>query len=210
MNTDQHRSTPSSKKQRQLIAIGCNELGIDAETRHEMLRQRFGADSSTRISYAQAADFLAELKGRGFTVRPRVKPARSRRGTPGVKRQPGAPVLKLASQRELDKLAAVAGLIKWRYADGLQRWMVKRFQIDRVRTSSDAYRVIEGLKKMFENRMKKEFGHDWWARVYDDPGIELYKTEHCPEKYWALMESARWRAGEKKASRQGAEDARKS
>jgi len=191
---EKSKKSPSTKKQRQLIAIGCSRLGIDAATRHEMLQARFGKASTTLITAAQAKGFLAELKARGFVIRSRVKAPRSRKGRPGVKRHPGAPVAVMVSQAELDKITAVAGLIRWRRADGFDRWIRKRFGIDRVRTSHDAFRVIEGLKKMFENRMKRDFGPDWWVRIYDDPAVELYKDWHCPEKYQAMMLYARQQA----------------
>lgn len=198
MSADLHVSSPSTKKQRQLIAIGCSQLGIDAGTRHEMLRERFGVDSSTRLSRAQAEGFLAELKGRGFVIRPRVKRARSRKGRPGVKRAAGVPVAVMVSQAELDKIAAVAGLIRWRRADGFDRWIRKRFGLERVRTSHDAFRVIEGLKKMFEHQMQRQYGAEWWVRVYEDPAIERYKDWHCPEKYQAMMLYARQQATQRK------------
>ena len=95
----------------------------------------------------------------------------------------------------LDKIAAVAALIRWRVDGGLGLWMEKRLGIDRVRTGSDAYRVIEGLKKMFENAMKKEHGPDWWVKVYGDPGIELYIREHCPVRYRLRAINGRLEAG---------------
>jgi len=194
MNTDQHRSSPSTGKQRQLIAIGCSQVGISATLRHEMLAARFGVDSSTKLTRIQAALFLSELEARGFTIRSRKGTKRSRKGRIGTTRKPGATLVAIASQGELDKIRALAGLIRWKCENGLERWMQKRFGIDRVRTSHDAFRVIEGLKKMFENRMKRDFGDDWWVRVFDDPAIEIYKTEHCPERYILPMMKARYDA----------------
>ena len=163
---------PSTKKQRQLIAIGCIRLGIEAETRHEMLMERFGVDSSTKLTRLQAARFLAELAQRGFSIRPsslvpRPSPA------PRVRRVSGN-VVRIASKEQMQKIYAVAGLIKWEHANGYERWLKKRMRLDRIRTAADAYVVIEGLKKLFENQMKKEFGHGWRQRAYDDPGINYY------------------------------------
>lgn len=172
---------PSTKKQRQLIAIGCSRLGIDADLRHQMLLERFGQDSSTKITSAQAALFIKELGRKGFcitTTAPRMKKAAT-----GARRSGGGNVVRMVTQAELDKIAAVAGLIKWRVKDGLAMWMKKRMGIERVRTAHDAWLAIEGLKKMFENYMKKQHGPDWWLGTYDDPGITAYILEHCPEEY---------------------------
>ena len=70
---------PSTKKQRQLIGIGCAKIGIDKALKEEMLMARFGKASTTEISSAQAEAFLEELRGRGFAVkRFAKKPARPR------------------------------------------------------------------------------------------------------------------------------------
>jgi hypothetical protein len=171
---------PSTKKQRQLIAIGCSQVGIDADMRHQILFDRYGVDSSTKLSKIQAEEFLRDLAGKGFKINPK-KPARSRKSPDGVARKPGAGVVRIASQAEHAKIEALAGLIHWRIENGFAAWLQKRFRIDRVRTSMEAFRVIEGLKKMFENQMKQAHGRDWWIGEYDDPGIITYIETHCPD-----------------------------
>ncbi|MEW6670202.1 MAG: phage protein GemA/Gp16 family protein [Thermodesulfobacteriota bacterium] len=177
---------PSTKKQRQLIAIGCSRVGIDADTRHEMLMERFGVDSSTKLTRVQAALFLKELASRGFKIQGSGAGGQGSAGAgdqgPGkvsrkIRRTAGN-VVRIASREQSDKIAAVAALIRWEVADGYDRWLKKRMGLDRIRTAYDAWRVIEGLKKLFENQMKKEFGPGWWTREYGDPGIELYVREH--------------------------------
>jgi hypothetical protein len=186
-------TSASTKKQRQLIAIGCGNLGIDADTRHEMLAARFGVASSTQLTRQQAAAFLDELKTRGFSIRPRVKPGRQvSRAAVG---RGGGNTVAMVSRMELGKIAAVAALIRWKYENGLTLWMKKRLGIDRIRTAGDAYKVIEGLKKMFENGMKKSHGENWWTQVFDDPGIETYIREHCPADWFSMALAARVRAG---------------
>lgn len=173
---------PSTKKQRQLIAIGCSHVGIDADMRHQILFDRYGVDSSTKLSKIQAEDFLRDLAGKGFKIKPK-KPARSRRSSDGVARRPGAGVVRIASQAEHAKIDAVAALVPWRVENGMVLWLQKRFGIDRVRTSMEAWKVIEGLKKMFENHMAKTHGIDWWIGEHSDPGIIIYIHEHRPDRY---------------------------
>lgn len=180
---------PSTKKQRQLIGIGCGQLGIDKVTKAEMLLARYGKEHTTEIGKADADDFLKELAARGFKIVIR-KPARRQRVSRG-----GGKTVSMVSPREIEKMTAVAGLIKWRVENGLDLWMKKRFGIDRVRTGDDAYRVIEGLKKMFENRMKKDCGPDWWMQIHEAPGVMTYIWEHCPMEWRAGMERVWFEAG---------------
>ena len=44
--------------------------------------------------------------------------------------------------------------------------MKARMGVERVRTAYDAWIVIEGLKKMFENKMRKDFGPDWSKELF--------------------------------------------
>ena len=44
-------------------------------------------------------------------------------------------------------------MIRWEYQNGFEKWMKARIHIEKVRTAGDAFRVIEGLKKLFENQM---------------------------------------------------------
>ena len=179
---------PSTKKQRQLIGIACNQLGIDKPVKADMLLERFGKSSTTDISKADAEEFLGELKSKGF----RFKRGRSKRQT--IPRA-GGNTVSMVSKKELEKISALSGLIHWRKENGLARWMHARLGIEKIRTGGDAYRVIEGLKKMFENGMKKKHGPDWWVGLYEDPETERYIQEHCPIEYWRSMLWARLKAG---------------
>jgi len=180
---------PSTKKQRQLIGIACSQMGIDKEIKAAMLADRFKQSSTTLISQAQADLFLRELKKKGFATRyvPRKRrPAGSR---------VSSKTIVLVNRAERSKIAALSALIPWRNDNGLDRWIEKRMKIKKVRTAGEAYRVIEGLKKMFENHMKKHHGPDWWVMIFDDPDIETYIRTHCPKDYTARMWAARIRAG---------------
>jgi hypothetical protein len=164
-------------KQITLIHIAKGDLGLDDDTYRDVLREMFGAASSKDLSAAQADQLLDEFKARGFRVVSRhPRPA---------KRAKGKNVVHLASQGEIDKLNAVASLIRWQYADGLQRFLERRLSIKggKARTAGEAYRAIEALKKFFENGMKKEHGEDWWLTQLDDPDVRRYIRSHCPAEY---------------------------
>lgn len=171
------RREPITRKQIQLIHVAKGDLGLDDDTYRDMLHGMFGAESSKDLTAAQADQLLDEFKARGFRVVSRhPRPA---------KRAKGQNVVHLASQAEIDKLNAVAGLIKWQYADGLQRFLERRVGIKggKVRTAGEAFRAIEALKKMFENGMKKAHGEEWWLTQLDDPEVRRYIRNHCPAEY---------------------------
>lgn len=185
---------PSTKSQRQLIGIACNQLGIDKDLKAEMLQIRYGQSSTCDISKAQADEFMKELKARGFRVIHRHKKG----GAPKRQRIPRAPgnLTAMVSKEELSKIAALSELVPWRIENGLAAWMQKRLGIARIRTGKDAYKIIEGLKKMFCNHMRKIYGEAWWIRIYpSDPGIETFIREHCPLDYRVEMWGMRRQAG---------------
>ena len=166
----------STKRQRQLIGIACGQLGIDKAIKADMLRERFGEESTCDINAAQADAFLSELKGKGFRIKRSGKGETSGKVSGGPRRQGN--MVRMASRAQHEKIAAVARLIDWRVKDGLTRWLFKRYSIHRVKTSQEAFLAIEGLKKMFEHQMEKEHGKQWMTRVWDDPEVSRYIREH--------------------------------
>ena len=155
---------------------------LDDDDYYEMLDGRFGVESCTELSRAQAGKVIDMFAEWGFFVPvPAKRKKRRRSGKPSPRKDGN--MVRMASREEHEKIAAVARLIEWRLADGLERWMLARFKIKKVRTAQDAYRVIEGLKKMFENRMRKIRGDDWWMHEYDDPEVREYIKEHCPAAF---------------------------
>lgn len=177
-------------KQIRIIKMAQRDLGIDDDTYREMLRERFGVSSCTRLSIDQANGLIDELQGMGFALRPKKQGWSEVRGgskarTSGAPRPCGDNVINLAGAEELAKLDAVAALIDWQYEDGLQRFLARRLGLSggKVRTGRDVYRAIEAVKKLFENGMKKRYGADWWARRHEDPAVMEYIDRHCPEEW---------------------------
>ncbi len=185
---------PINPKQVQLIHIALGQIGMSDDVYRDRLAQEFGphVTSCKQLNSRQANHLLEVFKRLGFAIRPRA--ARSRKAANRVSRN-RKDVTRLVNRQQLDKIDAVAALIHWRHADGPALWMKKRLGVERVRTEADAFKVIEGLKKMFENSMKKQFGPLWWIRVFGDPRIEVYKDEHCPVDLRAMMLSQRENAG---------------
>lgn len=179
---------PISAKQKTVIILICTQFGISKTERGEMLQERYGKSSTSDLTSDQAGHFIAEFEKKGFKLLPKKGTAKvlPPRGT--VRRpiaRTGGNVIALVSQDERDKISAVAGLIEWRVANGLQLFLEKRMQIreGKVRTSGDAYTAIEGLKKMFENGMKAKHGKDWWRMDFASEAVQEYIELHCPEEW---------------------------
>jgi len=49
------------------------------------------------------------------------------------------------------RIDALGAQVAWKYADGFQRWLAKYVKTDKIRTSAQASRCIEGLKGMLKN-----------------------------------------------------------
>lgn len=180
-----------NRKQITVIKLACTALQIDDVTYRDMLHDRYSVTSCTKLSYDQAGEFIRELESKGFTLKPNKnaasRPAKLRQPTrprPPIPRDHGN-VIALVSQDELDKINAVAKLVDWREANGLALFLEKRMGIKdgTVRTSKEACKAIEGLKKMFENQMKAKFGKAWWRLIFISPDVREYIAQHCPEEW---------------------------
>lgn len=173
--------TPITKKQIQLIKIAQKQLGIDDDTYREMLQNAYGVSSCTRLTIAQAKDLVTILKEKGFVIKSKNPPRPPfKKGGRKSSPLPGN-VVKIASAAQHDKIAALSRLIDWRVKEGLTRWLAARFSIERVKTAQEAFRVIEGLKKMFENQMKSAYGERWIEQLPDDDDVRRYVVEHHPK-----------------------------
>lgn len=190
---------PVSAGQVKTIKMACRALGISRETEHDMLDERYGVRSCTKLTFRQAGHFIQELESKGFTIRPNpnAKPKKQQHPRPQRRRtdhgfnttrpvsRNNDKVVCLVTPDEIDKLNKVAALIIWRVEGGLELFLEKRMGIKggRVKTSAEAYLATEGLKKMFENAMKKAHGPSWWIMTFDNPAIMKYIAIHKPAEW---------------------------
>lgn len=189
MGQQKMRGAPIHPKQIQIIKLAQKELGIGDDAYRDLLEEMFGVRSCTALNLDQANELIDELQRKGWRLigkkggrqvhgprrQPAEKPARSTRESGNL--------VHLASADELAKISAVAALVKWELADGFSRWLRARFGLERVRTAGEAYKVIEGLKKLFEGQMKRAHDPDWWTIRFDDPAIEEYISRHAPATF---------------------------
>lgn len=182
------RPDPITRGQIQVIKIAQKQVGIDDDTYRAMLMANFRVSSCTQLTKAQATKLIERLEALGFETRNKTPRARGsyvgwnrNKRTERETGREGGKLVKLANFQELAKIDALAALIDWEFKDGLKRWMEKRFKIERVKTSKEAYLVIEGLKKMFSIRMEKLHGKDWWGMRFEDAGVMRFIKEHAPK-----------------------------
>ncbi|WP_051283882.1 phage protein GemA/Gp16 family protein [Desulforegula conservatrix] len=174
----------SSTKQRQLIALARNQIGIDETDYRSMLQNRYQKKSSTELTFSEADELLDEFVKKGFVIKTDKRRYLKRpAGKIKMPRKPGQNVVVLASPAELEKFNALAGLVKWRVENGCEKWMKKFLGIETVKTCEDVYRAIEGLKKLISNGMKKEHGKDWWLMDFVDTAMCEFISEHLPAEY---------------------------
>lgn len=113
-----------------LIKIAQREINMDDARYRAILKDKYGVESCTRLDAKQASDFIDFLKLCGFRIR--KKP----------------PEAKPASKKQLAFIAVLKKEVAWKYENGFELFLKKRFGLDKIRTAKEAYKVIEALKRM--------------------------------------------------------------
>jgi hypothetical protein len=152
------KGLPINGKQITIIKMAVNHLGIDDAAYRMALDDSYGVRSCKDLTYDQASDYIKELERKGFTLIPNKTGKKTKPAAPPRQRIPRkGNVIALVTPEEIDKLNAVAALIKWREENGLALFLAKRMGIKGgvIRTGQECYLAIEGLKKMFGNWQKK-------------------------------------------------------
>ncbi len=176
------RRKPSSKKQRQLIAIACSKLGIDKHDKQGLLLERFNKASTVELTYAEAEELIDDMVQKGFFIPSKKRPFYRRRKPVDVSKdkKSGCKFIILASPAERAKISALADLVEWKIEGGLERWMSMRFGFNKAKTADEAFKVIEGLKGLIKNQLQKRYGKQWRLHDFsDNPGITAFIKAHC-------------------------------
>ena len=135
---------PITKAQIKAIHVALAYHGIPDKEYRERLHTDYGAKSCKDLTRRQASELLSRLglplKRPPGTQAPRPWRPRTPRTkpTPGVVRLPSAP------QRQL--MEALASEIEWRVPNGYTLWLQRNMGLNRIATTEQAARVIEGLK----------------------------------------------------------------
>ena len=132
-------SRPISTSQIRAIKTAQRSAGLEDADYRTLLRRRFGVDSCTQLDVRQANALLLHLWG-----------GRKRAPAPKAKRPPRLPagVERLATPAQTRLIGELAGEIDWREPEGYRRWLAANQNLERVATSKQAARVIEGLRAL--------------------------------------------------------------
>lgn len=174
-----HIITKASNAQKAAIKIAVKQLGMDDADYRDLLLNKFKVKSSVELTAYQAKQLIQHFKSVGFKlVR---KPSPQPKITKQEAKDKGVAIM--ITPRQVDKINVLCSLIKWRKEDGYRLWLKKFFNLSVVASEWDAQRVIEGLKKMFENQMKAAGGVEWMYKDHSDIRISDYIEEHKPKPW---------------------------
>ncbi|MYC11913.1 MAG: regulatory protein GemA [Holophagales bacterium] len=142
-----------TKGQIRAIHTALSALGIDDETYRALLRDEWDATSCKDLSRSEASELLDHLIGPMKKAKPRPVRMLTRSSAAGKKERPPRPlppgVARMASPAQRRLIDELRSEIEWRAGDaGYEVWLRRNMGLERVLTSSDAARVIEGLKAM--------------------------------------------------------------
>jgi hypothetical protein len=133
-----------TKKQIILIHLALNQLKISRE-QYEIMLSDYWAKSSVDLSFKDAEHLIDRFVKLGFKIVTKHTPRPSRKGTN---------IIDLTSPQQLALIEHLREEIRWHVEDGYFRWLRKWLKKDRITTSREASRVIEGLKGMLARQQR--------------------------------------------------------
>jgi len=151
------------RKQITLIKIGQAKLELDDDKYRLILNQRYWVNTCKNLSYDDATDLLKHFQTMGFKIV--TKKYNRGQGFKGSRGQ-AENIIQLVSRQQLALIDHLREDIQWRIHDGYYRWLRKWLRKDRITTSKEAFRVIEGLKSMLKQQQQKQI-HDAGCTMQD-------------------------------------------
>ncbi len=134
-----------TKKQIVLIHLALNQLKISRE-QYEIMLSDYWAKSSVDLSIKDAEHLIDRFVKLGFKII-------TKRHTPRPSRE-GTNIVQLVSPHQLALIEHLREEICWHIEDGYFHWLRKWLKKDRITTSKEAFRTIEGLKSMKAHQQK--------------------------------------------------------
>ncbi len=153
-------AAPIAAHQIKLIHMAVKDLGIEDEVYRRLLKDFGNVETSVEMSFRDASRLITHFVEKGFIIKskvPRRACAAICRPRPKRDEIPDN-VLFLASPDQLSFIDGLKKLVKWRRADGFERWCFKYFGTktersqQRIIYSPTASSVIEGLKGMYKSQ----------------------------------------------------------
>ena len=132
---------PITSAQVRAIHVAIARQGIDDADYRARLRAGWGVQSSKALTRRQASQLLHELHVPMPVVTRRPAPPRPRR-------RGAAGAVRMASPEQRGLIAEIASEIHWREEHGFECWLRRNMGMERVSSSAQAARVIQGLLAM--------------------------------------------------------------
>ena len=154
----------NTRQLQKMIHVGCRQLGIDRETRHDLQLVATGKTSMSDMTEADLHKVVAALKQRGFKAYGNSH-FKARKGAGQKAGRPAAPRADLRLVHVLWRLLGEAGALRDPSRTGLNKFIRVRFEgtwksvpidVDTLRDHTQISQIINALK-------------DWCARE----GVEL-------------------------------------
>lgn len=127
-----------NNKQKGLIKMAQKQVGMTDPDYRLLLKEMFDVTSCTELSYDQASRLIDELKQRGFEIKKKAAP----------RRPTGKNVTHMASPAQFALIGKLEDQVAWRLRNGFDCWLRKVINTEKIKTSTQASKVIEGLKFM--------------------------------------------------------------
>ena len=145
---------PITPAQVKAIHVALHRRDIDDEAYRALLEARYGVTTCKALTRRQAGDLLTRL-GRALPRPPGSGPApTARRKAAQAMQAPSPPpkagrgVVRLVTPLQRVFIDELVAEIKWREEDGYERWLRRSMGMERVATTAQARKVIEGLRAM--------------------------------------------------------------
>lgn len=131
-----------------LIHVGCRELGLDSETRHDLQLVVTGKASMADMTDGELQKMVEALKERGFRPFDRKSPARGRKAAPRADVRFCHVMWRLLHQKGAVRVAGAPGLNKFIRARFEAKWGSVPIDIDMMQEWSEIADIVDALKAM--------------------------------------------------------------
>ena len=135
---------PITPGQVKLIHVMLTRQKIDDDDYRALLESLYGVDTCKNLTRKQANELLTRL---GAGQKP--QPAQAAKPAPPRRRDPNVVALATPAQHQL--IRALIHEVKWRMqppAAAYAAWLQRNQSLDKVRTTTEAAKVIRGLKAL--------------------------------------------------------------
>ncbi|PQV56385.1 uncharacterized protein DUF1018 [Defluviimonas denitrificans] len=131
-----------------MIHVGCRDLGIDNETRHDLQLVVTGKTSMSDMTDRDLQKMVEALKQRGFKPFDRKRPAKGRKAAPRADVRFCHVMWRLLHQKGAVRVGGAKGLNAFIRARFEKKWGSVPIDIDTMHEWSEISDIVDALKAM--------------------------------------------------------------